>query len=84
MEDKSISIWEARNEAEKVNALEVLYEMATGYVLGELRDEQPENYNKLLSQSRFRSQFVNNVRYSVDAMLAEIIKEYGDEPKEDE
>ncbi|GAB4017716.1 hypothetical protein GCM10028808_49940 [Spirosoma migulaei] len=83
MKDNLISIWEAGNEAEMLNALDVIYEMATGYVLAELRDENPDVYEKLTSQTRYKSQLINNVRFSVDSMLTEVIKEYREGMQED-
>lgn len=83
MKDNSISIWEAGNEVEMSNALDVLYEMAVGYVLGELRDEHPASYEKLTLRNRSMTKLINNVRYSIDITLAEVIDAYGDEPFED-
>jgi hypothetical protein len=41
--------WEARNEAEMTNALDVLYEMGMGYLLGKLRNEHPMVYQKVIN-----------------------------------
>ena len=79
MKDKSALPWVARNEEDKMAGLEVLYEMAIGYVLSELRDEHSDRYEQLANHTRRRSQLINNVRYSVDIMLTELLEEYGNE-----
>jgi hypothetical protein len=75
MAPKSISEWEARNETEMLNALDVVYEMAVGFILGEMREQAPEKYEVLICQARKRMQLVNTVRYSIDATINEIVSE---------
>lgn len=84
MEPKQTTNWEARNEQEIINALDVLYEMATGYVLSELRDQAPDVYAGLTARSRTKNQLANNVRYSIDCMLEELVKEYTSGPEDEE
>ena len=77
MEDKQPSdAWQARNEEELTNALEVMYEMATGFVLGELRQTAPDVYDQLTNSTRKRNQLINNVRYSVDTLVSDILADY--------
>ena len=76
--------WQARSEEDMTNALEVMYEMATGFVLGELRQATPDQYEQLTESARRHSQFINNVRYSVDTMLKDIITDYMPDKEEPE
>ena len=84
MNNEPTPIWEAKDEAERVGALDVLYDMATGYVLSELREEYPDEYQQIVQRPRYRSMLVNKVRCAIDTLLHGLVEAYGADESDEE